>query len=106
MTLELNIFHLSKKHMKPVEDVQEEVCITDTILEEQAVQQQMQDVLTEELVKWSEEQQGAQDMNVVQGHWRKKQEILPLMIEEGTSEPQKPDLKPLPVKLKYVYMEE
>ena len=56
MTLELNIFHLSKKHMQPVEDVQEEVYIIDTILEEQAVQQQMQDVLTEELVKWSEEQ--------------------------------------------------
>ena len=50
MTLELNMFHLSKKHMHPVEDVQEEVCIIDTILEEQAVQKQMQDVLTEELV--------------------------------------------------------
>ena len=34
MTIELNIFHLSKKHMQPVEDVQEEVCIIDTILEE------------------------------------------------------------------------
>ena len=41
MTLELNIFHLSKKHMQPVKDVQEEVCIIDTILEEQAVQKQM-----------------------------------------------------------------
>ena len=38
MTLELNIFHLSKKHMQPVEDVPEEVCIIDTILEEQADQ--------------------------------------------------------------------
>ena len=38
MTLELNIFHLSKKHMQPVEDVTEEVCIIDTILEEQADQ--------------------------------------------------------------------
>ena len=36
MTLELNIFHLSKKHMQPVEDDLEEVCIIDTILEEQA----------------------------------------------------------------------
>ena len=34
MTLELNIFHLSKKHMLPVEDGLEEVCIIDTILEE------------------------------------------------------------------------
>ena len=66
----------------------------------------MQDVLTEELVKWSEEQQEAQDMNVVQGHWRKKQEILPLTIEEGTNEPKKLDLKPLPVELKYAYLEE
>ena len=34
MTLELNIFHLSKKHMQPVEDGLEEICIIDTILEE------------------------------------------------------------------------
>ena len=54
MTLELNIFHLSKKHMQTVDDVQEEVCIIDTILEEQAVQQQIQDVLTEELVDYPE----------------------------------------------------
>ena len=45
-------------------------------------------------------------MNVVQGHWRKNQEILPSMIEEGNSEPQKLDLKPLPVELKYAYLEE
>ena len=36
ITLELNIFHLSKKHMQPVEDDCEEVCIIDTILEEHA----------------------------------------------------------------------
>ena len=41
MTLELNIFHLSKRHMQPVEEEPEEVCIIDTILEEQADQQQM-----------------------------------------------------------------
>ena len=55
MTLKLNIFHLSKKHMQPVEDGPEEVCIIDTILEEQADQQQMQNVLTKELVDCSEE---------------------------------------------------
>ena len=38
MTLELNIFHLSKKHMQREEDVSKEVCIIDTILEEQAGQ--------------------------------------------------------------------
>ena len=42
----------------------------------------------------------------MQGQWRKKQEILPLIIEEGTSETQKLELKPLPVELKYAYLEE
>ena len=41
MTLEHNIFHLSKKHMQPAEEGPEEVCIIDTILEEQAEQQQL-----------------------------------------------------------------
>ena len=36
----------------------------------------------------------------------KKQEISPLMIEEGTSKPQKLELKPLPVELKYAYLDE
>ena len=67
MTLEINIFHLSKKHMQPVEDVPEEVCIIDTILEEQADQQGMQDTLTEELAECAEEQQEA-DMKFAQGH--------------------------------------
>ena len=63
-------------------------------------------MLTEELAGCSEEQQEAQDMKLVQGHWRKNQEILSLMIEEGTSEPQKLELKPFPVELKYSYLEE
>ena len=62
MTLELNIFHLSKKHMLLVEDGVKEVCIIDTILEEQADQQGMQDVLNEELAEYLEGQQEAQDM--------------------------------------------
>ena len=65
MTLELNIFHLSKKHMQPMEDGLEEVGIIDTILEEQADQQWMQDLLTKELAKCSEGQQEAQDMKLV-----------------------------------------
>ena len=35
--------------MQPMEDDYEEVCIIDTILEEQANEQQVQDVLTQEL---------------------------------------------------------
>ena len=72
MTLELNIFHLSKKHMQPVEEGPEEVCIIDTILEEQADQQQMQDVLIEEMADCSEEVQGTQDLYTIHGPWRKK----------------------------------
>ena len=51
-------------------------------------------------------------MCVVHGPWRKKkEEILPLLIEEvkekeGTNEPQDFDLKPLPVELKYAYLKE
>ena len=41
MTLELNIFHLSKKHMQSVEEDTEEVCLIDTMLEDQTEQQQL-----------------------------------------------------------------
>ena len=57
MTLELNIFHLSKKHMQPVEDDCVEVCIIDTILEEQDNEQQVKDVLTQKLSECLVEQQ-------------------------------------------------
>ena len=56
MTLELNIFHLSKRHMHSKEDDCEEVCIIDAILEEQANEQQVQDVLTPELFECLGEQ--------------------------------------------------
>ena len=87
MTLELNIFHVRKKHMQPVEEGPKEACIIDTILEEQAEQQQLQDVLIEELSHCSEELQGTQDLYTVQRPWRKKEEIPPLLIEEGINEP-------------------
>ena len=67
MTLELNIFHLSKKHMQPVEDDSEEVCIIDTILEEQADQQRKQYLLTKEPAECPEGQQEAHNMKIVQG---------------------------------------
>ena len=44
--------------MQPLEEGPEEVCIIDTILEEQDEQQQMQDVLIEELSNCFEEMQG------------------------------------------------
>ena len=72
MTLELNIFHLSKKHMHAMEEGPEEVCLIDTILEEQAEQQQLQDVLIKERVDFHEELQETQELCVVHGPWRKK----------------------------------
>ena len=106
LTLELNIFHLSKRHMQPVEGDCEEVCIIDTIIKEQANEQQVQDVLTKELSECLVEQQEPQCMSLVQGCWRKKIEILPLLIGEEKKEPQQLELKPLPVELKYAFLEE
>ena len=45
-------------------------------------------------------------MNIVQRHSRKKEEILPLLTGGEANEPQKLDLKPLPLELKYAYLEE
>ena len=63
-------------------------------------------MLIEELFECSEELQGTQDLYIMQKPWRKKEEILPLLMDEGNNEPQKLDLKPLPGELKYAYLEE
>ena len=89
--------------MQPEEYVLEEACIFDTILEEQADQQGMLDILDEELTECAEEQEKV-DMKFVQGYWRRRNEIFPLVIGEKISEPQKIDFKPLPVELKYAYL--
>ena len=106
MTLELNIFHLSKRHMHSEEDDFEEVCIIDEILEEQANEQQVGDVLTPELSECLGEQQELQCMSVEQGYWRRKMESLPLLTGNELKEPQQLELKPLPVELKYAFLEE
>ena len=66
----------------------------------------MQDVLTQELSECLVEQQELQCMSLVQGCWRKKVEILPLFTGEEEKESQQLDLKPLPVELKYAFLEE
>ena len=106
MTLELNIFHLSKRHMHSEENDCEEVCIIDAILEEQANEQQVQDVLTPELSECLGQQQEPQCTSLVQGYWRRKIEILPLLTGDEPKEPQQLELKPLPVELKYAFLEE
>ena len=105
MTLELNIFHLGKRHMHSEGGDFEEVCILETILEEQANQQQVQDILTLELSECIEEQHEPQEVSFMQGYWRRRTEILPLLTGNEPKEPQKIELKPLPVELKYAFLE-
>ena len=66
----------------------------------------MQDVLTQELSECLVEQQDPQCMSLVHGCWRKKVEILHLLTGEEEKESQQLDLEPLPVELKYAFLEE
>ena len=111
MTLELNIFHLSKKHMQSVEEDTEEVCLIDTMLEDQTEQQQLHEALTEDLATLSKELSKTPKICAVQGPWRRNEEVLPLLTEEDKkqediSHSHMPELKPLHVELKYAYLEE
>ena len=60
----------------------------------------MQNVLTEELFDYPEEQQENPRHEHCTGALEKKKEILPLMTGGEANEPQKLDLNPLPVELK------
>ena len=66
----------------------------------------MQDELNQELSDNLVEQHDPQSMSLVHRHWRKKKEILPLLTGEEENESQQLDLKPLPVELKYAFLEE
>ena len=66
----------------------------------------MQDLLTPELSECPEVQQEPQGMSLVQGYWRRKIEILPLLTGDEPKEPQQLELKPLPAELKYAFLEE
>ena len=105
MTLELNIFHLGKRHMHSEGDDFEEVCILETILEEQAKEQQMQDILTSELSECCVKQHEHQEVSLMQGYWRRRIETLPLLTGNEPKEPQQIELKPLPAELKHAFLE-
>ena len=111
MTLELNIFHMSKKLITPEEEEgPEEVCIIDTQVEEHC-DQNMQDELNESLEDLEERLSEPADVLATLQCWRRKEEILPLFSkEEGQDdvieEFPKLNLKPLPMELKYTYLEE
>ncbi|RVW98901.1 Retrovirus-related Pol polyprotein from transposon 297 [Vitis vinifera] len=111
MTLELNIFHLCKKHIHPEEEEgPEEVCMIDTLVEEHC-DQRMQEDLIESLGDLDEGLPEPSDLLATLSPWRRREEILPLFNEEETQraakeEPPKLILKPLPTELKYAYLEE
>ncbi|RVW84008.1 hypothetical protein CK203_047290 [Vitis vinifera] len=82
MTLDLNIFYMSKKQITPEEEEgPEELCIIDTLVEEHC-NQHMQDKLNENLENieegFSESPIGLATLQ----SWRKIEEILPLFNEE------------------------
>ena len=97
--------------MQSVEEDTEDVCLIDTMLEDQNEQQQLQEALTEDLATLSEELLENPKICVVQGPWRRKEEVLPLLTEkdkkqEDISDSHMPEFKPLHVELKYAYLEE
>ena len=67
--------------------------------------------MIEELAELPEELDEPSDLCSAFCPWKKKEEILPLLTEkekemEEKKEPLKLDLKPLPIELKYAYLEE
>ncbi|KAL6340597.1 hypothetical protein AAG906_010505 [Vitis piasezkii] len=97
MTLELNIFYMSKKLITlEEEEGPEEVCIIDTLVEEHC-NQNMQDKLNESLGDLEE-------------GLPKPSDVLATLQEEAQEaakeETPKLNLKPLPMELKYTYLEE
>ncbi|RVW36265.1 hypothetical protein CK203_103025 [Vitis vinifera] len=92
MTLELNIFYLCKRHLHPEEEEGfKEVCLINTLVEEHC-DKNLEESLNESLE-------------------RRREEMLPLFNQEDSQgvaveDPPKLILKPLPVDLKYAYLEE
>ncbi|WKA06537.1 hypothetical protein VitviT2T_024433 [Vitis vinifera] len=111
MTLELNIFDMSKKLITlEEEEGPEEVCIIDTLVEEHC-NQNMQDKLNESLGDLEEGLPEPSDVLATLQDWRRREEILPLFNKEEAQEAAKEEtpklnLKPLPMELKYTYLEE
>ena len=111
MTLELNIFYISKKPITSEEEEgPEEVCIIDTLVEEHC-NKKMQDKLNESLGDLEEGLPEPSDLLVALQGWKRREEILPLFNKEKAQkaikeETPKLNLKPLPTELKYTYLEE
>ncbi|RVW12798.1 hypothetical protein CK203_113220 [Vitis vinifera] len=111
MTLELNIFHLCKRHLHLEEDEGlEEVCLINTLVEEHC-DKNLEENLNESLGVLDEGLPEPSEVLAIMSPWRRREEILPLFNEEDSQgaareDPPKLVLKPLPIDLKYAYLEE
>ncbi|KAL6338382.1 hypothetical protein AAG906_018753 [Vitis piasezkii] len=111
MTLELNIFHLCKRHLHPEEEEGfEEVCLINTLVEEHC-DKNLEESLNESLEVIEDGSPEPSDVLAIMSPWRRREEILPLFNQEDSQgvaveDPPKLILKPLPVDLKYAYLEE
>ena len=111
MTLELNIFHLYKRHLHPEEEEgSEEVCLINTLVEEHC-DKNLEENLNENLGVLDEGLPEPFDVLAIMSLWRRREEILPLFNKEDSQgaameDPPKLVLKPLPIDLKYAYLEE
>ncbi|KAL6310867.1 hypothetical protein AAG906_027312 [Vitis piasezkii] len=100
MTLELNIFHLCKRHPHPEEEEGlEEVCLINTLVEEQC-DKNLQESLSESLEMFEEGLPEPSDVLAIMSPWRRREEILPTVQREDSQEvimedPPKLVLKPL-----------
>ena len=104
MTLELNIFHLCKRHLHPDEDEGlEEVCLINTLVEEHC-DKNLQESLNESLEMFEDGFPEPSDVLAIMSPWRTREEILPPFNQQDSQgatveDPPKLVLKPLPVDL-------
>ncbi|KAL6310736.1 hypothetical protein AAG906_028165 [Vitis piasezkii] len=100
MTLELNIFHLCKRHLHPEEDEGfEEVCLINTLVEEHR-DKNLEESLNESLEVLEDGFPEPSDVLAIMSPWRRREEILPLFNQEDSQgvameDPPKLILKPL-----------
>ncbi|RVW43562.1 hypothetical protein CK203_107079 [Vitis vinifera] len=93
MTLNLNIFYMSKKQTTPEEEEgPEEVCIIDTLVEEHC-NQNMQDKLSESLGDFEKGLSEPPNVLATLQSWRRIEEILPLFNKEEEAVAEKENSK-------------
>ncbi|KAL6350740.1 hypothetical protein AAG906_028205 [Vitis piasezkii] len=110
MTLEVNIFHLCKRHLYPEEEEGfEEVCLINTLVEEHC-DRSLEESLNENLEVLEDGFPEPSDVLTIMSPWRRREEILPLfngrLTWSSCGGPSKAYFKTTFVELKYAYLED